>query len=145
MSEETTITVQYEDGREERRTFTEENIRIKYPDDSVIDPIVTQNLEYTSDRQKAEETTLCGKRYVSDDGEGKTTFTWEVYVDTETKDIIQQKQGVTGQFFNDISISNADSVFIKKATVGLTSEINTIIIFGKQYRAYDVQLQLEAE
>ena len=92
------VTVVNENGDENTVAFQTESVRIIYDDESVVNPFVVRDIERNSDRKKAEATTICGRRSVADDGDGKVEYTINCYILRETRNTIQQKKGVTGDF-----------------------------------------------
>jgi len=139
------VTVVNENGDENTVAFQTESVRIIYDDESVVNPFVVRDIERNSDRKKAEATTICGRRSVADDGDGKVEYTINCYILRETRNTIQQKKGVTGDFFNDLVQPTSVPAFIKKDTLGLASDMNSVMINGEERQMFDCQLTVIEE
>lgn len=139
------IVVVDENGNENTVTFNTQNVRIKYDDDSTVDPFVVRDIERNSDRKKAEATTLCGRRQVADDGDGKAEYSINCYIDRETRNIVHQKKGVTGQLFSDLTEATSVPAFIKKDTIALSNDMNAVLINGQEKQLFDCQLTVIEE
>jgi hypothetical protein len=139
------IVVVDERGNENTVTFTSQNVRIQYDDGTVVDPFIVRDIERNSDRKKVEATTLCGRRRVADDGDGKVKYTIECYIDRETRNAIHQKKGVTGKLFSDLTQATSVPAFIKKDAIALSNDMNSAIINGQDVQLFDCQLTVIEE
>jgi len=136
------VTVIDNNGNTETVSFDTETARFTYDDDTEIVPFIVKDIERDSNRKKEEATSLCGNRQVSDNGEGEVTYTVEAFLTDSQKNAVLNKQGVTGMFFNDIRV---EEMFIKKATVALSSDINSVLRNGQEYQVFNTQLQITVE
>lgn len=134
------IVVVDERGKENTVTFTTQNVRIQYDDGTIVDPFIVRDIERNSDRKKADATTLCGRRQVADDGDGKVKYTIECYIDRETRNAVHQKKGATGQLFSDLTQATSVPAFIKKDAIALSNDMNNAIINGQDVQLFDCQL-----
>lgn len=134
-------------GNENTVSFQTQNVRITYDDEygTFIDPFIVRDIERNSDRKKTEATTLCGNRQVADDGEGKVEYTINCYIKRADRNIIHEKKGVTGKLFTDLTEATSVPVFIKKDTIALSSDMNSVLINGKQEQLFDCQLTVIEE
>lgn len=139
------IVVVDENGNENTVAFQTQSVRMIYNDDTIIDPFVVRDIERNSDRQKAEATTLCGKRRVADDGEGKVEYTINCYIFRDTRDQIHQKKGVTGQLFTDLTQSTSVPAYIKKDSLALANDMNSVMVNGNERQMFDCQLTVVEE
>jgi len=136
------VTVVDNSGNRETVSFDTETARFVYDDDTEIVPFIVRDIERDSNRKRESATSLCGNRQTSDNGEGEVTYTVEAWLTNSQKDAVLEKQGTTGQFFNDI---RTETVFIKKATVALSSDVNSVLRNGQEYQVFDTQLQITVE
>jgi len=139
------VDVVQEDGTIIQQTYNTESARLVYDDGTEITPMIVRDVEEESERQNQSVTTLCGNRRSTDDGEGKTVYTVQAYVDVETKEQLQQKQGIPCTFFNDVSLGGATTAYIKKLGTAISNEMNAIVRNGEKTVPYDVQIELEVE
>jgi hypothetical protein len=134
-----------ENGNENTVTFDTQNVRIEYDDDSFVDPFIVRDIERNSDRKKTEATTLCGRRQVADDGDGKVEYTIDCYIDRESRNVIHRKKGVTGKLFSDLTEAKSVNAFIKKDTIALSNDMNSVLINGQDTQLFDCQLTVIEE
>jgi len=133
-------------GNVQTQSLEAQEARLVDGNDNSIVPIAARNVERKSEREKSEATTQCGQRRVADDGQGRVKYTVEAVYDEANKNLLlQNNNGETLDFYNDICACSAESVFIKELAVMQNNELQSVMVNGVEKKPYEAQLTLEVD
>jgi len=119
------------------------NVQFVYGDNEIYTPTLVNDVQYDNKSKSSQTTTVCGETENNYEGENKPTITVEGIVPSDESNTLRNLRNA-----DDLTVSTEveqGSYYVKRLSMGQSSDTPYIIMDGERSIAISYQLQLEKE